>query len=69
MVGKSKAQANLHKTKTAARKKSQDALAKLVTSCNEQVNKAKYYEEDFRALFAGMEVLNITLLSLFIFGC
>jgi hypothetical protein len=39
MAGKPKAQAKLlHKTKTAAPKKGSDALAKLITSCNEQVN-------------------------------
>lgn len=38
MAGKPKAQAKLHKTKTAAPKKGSDAFDKLVTSCNEQVN-------------------------------
>ncbi|KAL4537577.1 hypothetical protein Ndes2437B_g08693 [Nannochloris sp. 'desiccata'] len=37
MAGKPKAQAKLHKTKTAAPKKGSDAFDKLVTSCNEQL--------------------------------
>ena len=41
MAGKTKAQAQLHKTKSAGTKKGQDALSKLVTSCNEQVSDNK----------------------------
>lgn len=44
MAGKPKAQKLLHKTKTAAPQKGGNALAKLLNSCNQQVN----YGSDFR---------------------